>query len=107
MLNGEIVGRVFTINQKVRNFRIMDFQFMVILQIIFFVQRSKGLKLHKPLVLQRYHNNNVTVSLSLIKITSITISKIIRACMHRIILHTGKSFDPFVRGSTGNKPEVI
>ena len=27
--------------------------------------------------------------------------------MHPIILHTGKSFDPFVRGSTGNEPEVI
>ena len=38
----------------------MDFQFMEILQIIFFVQRSKGLKLHKPLVLQRYRANNVT-----------------------------------------------
>ena len=40
---------------------------MEILQIIFFVQRSKGLKLHKPLVLQRRRTNNVTYGLSLIE----------------------------------------
>ena len=27
--------------------------------------------------------------------------------MHKIILHTGKSLDLYVRGSTGNKPELI
>ena len=75
---------------------------MEILQIIFFVQRSKGLKLHKPLVLQRYRTNNVTYGLSLIEITSITISKIIRACMHKIILHSENPMISMLEG----QPEI-
>ena len=80
----------------------MDFQFMEILQIIFFVQRSKGLKLHKPLVLQRYRTNHVTYGLSLIKITSITISKIIKSCMHNIIVHTENPLISMLEG----QPEI-
>ena len=80
----------------------MDFQFMEILQIIFFVQRSKGLKLHKPLVLQRYRTNHVTYGLSLTKITSITISKIIRSCMHKIIVHTENPLISMLEG----QPEI-